>query len=74
MIYRHQEQHNKSLELTPEVAPRSGAGIQVVGDGCAVVGGAAQLYVRAPRLFVAPSDVWPPEGLTIMTERDSILI
>jgi len=40
---------NKTLELTPGVAAGSGATIRVNGGRCAVVGGAAQLYVRTPR-------------------------
>ena len=40
---------NKSLELSPGVPDISVAAIPVNLGGCAVVGGAAQLYVIRPR-------------------------
>ena len=40
---------NKSLELTPEVLFGSVTMSPMNGGRCAVVGGAAQLYVRTPR-------------------------
>ena len=41
--------HNKTLELTPGVPFGTDAGISTNRGCCAVVGGAAQLYVMFPK-------------------------
>jgi hypothetical protein len=43
---------NKSLELSPEVATGSDAAVRMKSGDCAVVGGAAQLYVRLPTMML----------------------
>ena len=42
--------HNKTLELSPGVAVGTDATIRMNKCSCAVIGGAAQLYIRTPKL------------------------
>jgi hypothetical protein len=50
--------HNKSLELSPGVPAITVDAVRMKGGRCAVVGGAAQLYVMSTREVITHKKSW----------------